>query len=74
MSYSIVLFPNLIFNILEIIWTPEIFNNCSRCEILIFQIVEVLLFSKLEIFVWDTKNLMIKCRTAGVSEFLNCEY
>ena len=51
MSYSIVLFSNLIFNILEIIWTPEIVNNFSSCEILIFQMVKLMfLFSKLEIF------------------------
>ena len=27
MSYSIILFTNLIFYFLEIIWTPKIFNN-----------------------------------------------
>ena len=44
MSYSIVLFSNLIFHFLEIIWTPKIFNNFSSWEILIFQIVELTFF------------------------------
>ena len=46
MSYSIILFFNLIFNFLEIIRTPKIFNNFSSCEILIFQIVEFFLSLK----------------------------
>ena len=33
MSYSIDLFPNLIFHFLEIIWTYKIFNNFSSCGI-----------------------------------------
>ena len=41
MSYSIILFSNLIFHFLEIIWTPKIFNNFSSCETLIFQMVEL---------------------------------
>ena len=44
MSYSIILFSNLIFHFLKIIWTPKIFNNFSSCEILIFQMVELFLF------------------------------
>ena len=49
MSYSIVLFSNLIFHLLEIIWTHKIFNNFSSCDILIFQMLELkfFLFSKL---------------------------
>ena len=42
MSYSIVLFSNLVFHVLEIIWTLKIFNNFSSWEILIFQIVELI--------------------------------
>ena len=34
----------------------------------------IFLFSKLEIFGWDTNDRMIKCRMAGVSEFKNYEY
>ena len=42
---------NLIFNISEIIWSLEIFNTFLSCEILIFQMVELIfVFSKLEIF------------------------
>ena len=44
MSYSIVLFSNFIFNILQILWTPKIFNNFSSCEILIFEMVELFVF------------------------------
>ena len=33
----------------------------------------IFLFSKLEVFGWDTNYLMIKSRTAGVSEFENYE-
>ena len=44
MSYSIILFSNLIFHFLESIRTPKIFNNFSRCEILIFQMVELNFF------------------------------
>ena len=44
MSYSIVLFSNLIFYILEIILTPKIFNNSSSCEISIFQMGELIFF------------------------------
>ena len=40
MSHSNILFSNLIFHFLQIIWTPNIFNNFSSCEILIFQMVE----------------------------------
>ena len=48
MSYSTVLFSNLIFHILEIIRTLQIFNNFSSFEILVFQMVEfIFLFSKL---------------------------
>ena len=43
------------------------FDNFSNCEILIFQIVEL-------IFGWDTNYLIIKCRTAGVSEFKNYKF
>ena len=33
------------FYFLEIIWTPEIFNNnFPSCEILIFQMVELIIF------------------------------
>ena len=32
------------FYILEIILTPEIFNNFSICKILIFQMVELVFF------------------------------
>ena len=35
MSYTVILFSNLIFRFLEIIWTPKIFNN-----FFIFQIVK----------------------------------
>ena len=38
------LFSDLIFHLLEIIRTPEIFNNFSSCEILIFQMVELYFF------------------------------
>ena len=41
MSYSIILFSNLIFHFLEVIWTPKIFYNFSNCEILIFQMVKI---------------------------------
>ena len=41
---SIILFSNLIFYFLEIIWTPEIFNDFSSCEILIFQMVKLNFF------------------------------
>ena len=44
MSYSIVLFYNLIFDILEVIWTPKIFQNYSICKILIFQMEELIFF------------------------------
>ena len=74
MNYSIALFSDLIFNISEIISIPEIFNNFSSCEVLDFQMVELIFFYipnykflKLEIFGWDTNYRMIKCRTTGVS-------
>ena len=44
MSYLIILFSNLIFYFIEIIWTPKIFINASSCEILIFQTVELNFF------------------------------
>ena len=44
MNYSIILFSNLIFHFLEIIWTPKIFNNSSSCEWLIFQTIELNFF------------------------------
>ena len=44
MSYSTVLFSNLSFHMLEILWTLKIFNNFSSCEILIYQVVELLFF------------------------------
>ena len=48
MSYSIILFSNLIFHFLEIIWTLRIFNIFSSCEILIFQMIDYyFLFSEL---------------------------
>ena len=39
------LFWNLIFHFLEIIWTPKILNNFSSCKILIFQMMELILFT-----------------------------
>ena len=39
MSDSIVLFLNLIFHILQILWTPKILNDFSSCEILTFQMI-----------------------------------
>ena len=51
MSYSIILFLNMIFYFLEIIWTPKIFNNFSSREILIFQIVELNFFSFSELLI-----------------------
>ena len=44
MSYSIILFSNLILHFLEILWTPKIFNNFSSCEILSVQMVELFFF------------------------------
>ena len=44
MSYSIILFSNLIFHFLKIIWTLKIFYNFSSCEIMIFHMVELNLF------------------------------
>ena len=44
MSYSIILFSNSIFHFLEIIWTLKIFINFSRCDKLIFQMVESIFF------------------------------
>ena len=56
MSYSIILFSNLIFHFLEIIWIPKMFKNFSSCEIFIFQMVELfVLFSEL----LDFKKLLI---------------
>ena len=53
MSYSIVSFSNSIFNILEIISTPEIFNNFSSCEIFISQMVELIFF------IFQIRNLWV---------------
>ena len=48
MSSSIILFSNLIFHSVETIRIPKKFNNFSSCEILIFQMVELIfLFYKL---------------------------
>ena len=48
MSYSIIVFWNLIFHFLGITLTPtKILNNFSSCEILIFQMVEYFYFFKL---------------------------
>ena len=59
MSYSIVLFSNLIFNILEIIWTPEICLKISSCEILIFQMVELISF------ILQIKNFWVKFKLSN---------
>ena len=57
MSNWIVLFLNLISNILEIIWMPEIFDNFSSCKILIFQMIELIFFIfKIRNF-WNKKFL-----------------
>ena len=59
MSYSIILFPNLIFYFLVIIWTPKIFNNFPICDILIVQMVELIFFLFFELSNF-TKLLIIE--------------
>ena len=44
MIYSIVLFSNLFFRFLEIIWTLKIFNNFLSSKISIFQMVILFFF------------------------------
>ena len=44
MSYSIILFSNLIFHFLEIASTLKIFNNFLSCAILILQMLELKFF------------------------------
>ena len=74
MSYSIVLFFNLFFHILEIIWTLKVSNNFSNCKILIFQMVK-LFFKKMFKFlnfVWFEKSLIFQIEQFQIlGNFLN---
>ena len=45
MNYSIILFSDLIFHFLEIIWTPKVFNNFFILQIVEFY--KIVNYSKL---------------------------
>ena len=50
--YSTVLFSNLFFYFLAIIWTPKILNNFSNCKILNFKMIKIFNF-------WNLKKKFI---------------